>query len=105
LLVEYQLPTKIISYIKDESTNLNAHAIALTSIVSCAPLQLASPFSETCFGHVMFKACQYATNDNKVGVGMKEANLVYVQFKKQLHEQKSLARRGKNGSWLARRLA
>ncbi len=53
----------------------------------------------------MFRACQYATNDNKVGVGMKEASLVDVQFEKQLHEQKSLARRGKNGNWLARRLA
>jgi hypothetical protein len=105
LLVEYQLTSKIISYIKDESTILNTLAIALTSIVSYAPLQLASPFSETCFGHMMFRACQYATNDNKVGVGMKEASLVDVQFEKQLHEQKSLARRGKNGNWLARRLA
>jgi hypothetical protein len=53
----------------------------------------------------MLKACQYATNDTKVGVGMKEASLVEAQFKKQLHEQKSLGRRGKNGSWVARRLA
>jgi hypothetical protein len=53
----------------------------------------------------MLKACQYATNDIKVGVGMKEANLVEAQFRKQLHEQKSMPRRGKNGSWLTRRSA
>jgi hypothetical protein len=35
----------------------------------------------------MFKPCQYATNDNKVGVGMKEGSLVEAQFQKQLHEQ------------------
>ncbi len=31
-------------------------------------LQLATPFSGTCFGHVVFKECQYATNDIKIGV-------------------------------------
>jgi hypothetical protein len=80
LLVEYQFTNKIISYIKDEGTNLNTLVVALTSIVSCAPLQLVSPFNGTYFGHVMFKACQYATNDNKVGVGMKKASLVEVHF-------------------------
>jgi hypothetical protein len=28
----------------------------------------------------MSKACQYATNDSKVRVGMKDANLVKVEY-------------------------
>ncbi len=72
LLVEYQLTNKIIIYVKDESTNLNTFAFAFANVVFCAPLQLVSPFSGTRFGHVMFKACQYAINDTKIGVGMKE---------------------------------
>jgi hypothetical protein len=47
--------------------------------MSCAPLQLATPFNGTCFGYVMSKACQYAINDIKIGVGMKEMNVEKVQ--------------------------
>jgi hypothetical protein len=71
-LVEYQLTSKIIVYVKDKGTNLSTFVFAFTSVISCAPLQLATPFSGTCFGHVVFKECQYATNDIKIGVGMKE---------------------------------
>jgi hypothetical protein len=28
------------------------------------------------FGHAMFKACQHAINDTKLGVGMKEVSVV-----------------------------
>jgi hypothetical protein len=70
--MKYQLTSKIITYVKDESTNLNTFAFAFTSVVFCAPLQLVAPFTGTCFGHDMSKACQYATNDTKIGVGMKE---------------------------------
>jgi hypothetical protein len=72
LLTEYQLTSKIITYVKDESTNLNTFAFAFASVAFCAPLQLVAPFNGTCFGHVTTKACQYATNDIKIGVGMKE---------------------------------
>jgi hypothetical protein len=33
---------------------------------SCEALNLLQPFDGTCFGHVMSKAVQYATNDNKI---------------------------------------
>ncbi len=72
LLAEYQLTSKIITYVKDESINLNTFPFAFASVVFCTPLQLVAPFSGTHFGHVMSKACQYATNDIKIGVGMKE---------------------------------
>ncbi len=40
-LVEYQLTTKIIIYVKDEGAKLNTIVIALTYVVFCAPLQIA----------------------------------------------------------------
>jgi hypothetical protein len=76
LLVEYQLTSKIIAYVKDKGINMNTYVFALTSVVSCAPLQLATLFNGTCFDHVGFKECQYATNDIKIGVGMKEVNVI-----------------------------
>ncbi len=71
-LVEYQLISKIITCVKDENTKLNTFVFTFANVVFCAQLQLVAPFSGTHFGHVMFKACQYATNDINIGVGMKE---------------------------------
>ncbi len=55
--IQSQLTNKIIVYVKNEGTNLNILVVALTYVVSCAPLQIASPFIGICFGHLMFKAC------------------------------------------------
>ncbi len=66
-------------YVKDEGANLNSIITTLTFVVSCEPLQLFQPFISFCFGHVMSKACQYAMNEAKVGVGMKEIGLKDVQ--------------------------
>jgi hypothetical protein len=57
LFIQCQLTNKIIVYVKNEGTNLNILVVALTYVVSCAPLQIASPFIRICFGHLMFKAC------------------------------------------------
>ncbi len=56
LFVTYEITNKVIIYVKDEGTNLNNFAYALTNVVSCELLQLPSPFSGTFFGHVMSKA-------------------------------------------------
>jgi hypothetical protein len=79
LLVDFNLTSKVIMYVKDEGTNLNSFTIALTFVVSCEPLQLFQQFVGFCIGHVMSKACQYATNEVKVGVNMKKINLKDVQ--------------------------
>jgi len=71
---------QVIAYIKDKATNLNTLPIVLTFVVSCPLLQLSSLFNGTCFGHVMSKACQYATNDSKVRVGMKDVSLAKVEY-------------------------
>ncbi len=75
LLVEFNLTSKFIAYVKDERANLNILTTTFTFIMSCEPLQLFQLFVGFCFGHVMSKACQYAMNEIKVGVGMKESNL------------------------------
>jgi hypothetical protein len=53
LLVEFNLTSKVIMYVKDEGANLISFTIALTYIVSCEPLQLLQLFASFCFGHVM----------------------------------------------------
>jgi hypothetical protein len=57
LFIQSQLTNKIIVYVKNEGINLNILVVALTYVVSCAPLQIASPFIGIFFGHLMFKAC------------------------------------------------
>jgi hypothetical protein len=79
LLATYQLTNKVITYVKEENTNLNMLAFALTSVVSCELLQLPSPFSGTCFGYAISNACQHAINDIKLVVGMKEVNVAKAQ--------------------------
>jgi hypothetical protein len=75
LLVEFNLTNKVIAHVKDEGTNLNFFTTTFTFVMSCELLQLAQPFVGFYFGHVMSKACQYATNEIKVGVGIKEVSL------------------------------
>jgi hypothetical protein len=50
-------------------------AVALQSIVDYEPLKLFQVYEGTCFEHVMFKACQYATNDDKKFIGLRSVNV------------------------------
>ncbi len=79
LLGSFGLLDKVMAYFKDEGNNFASLIIALTSIASCSTLKLVSPFLGLCFGHAMFKATQYATNDSKVCVGMIKVNLKKAQ--------------------------
>lgn len=79
LLQSFNLTNKTIAYVKDEGANLNILTAALTSIVSCGPLQLAQPYAGTCFGHVMSNCCQYATNEDKICNQMHEISLEDAQ--------------------------
>jgi hypothetical protein len=40
-------------------------SMALWSIVDWKPLKILQVYESTCFGHVISKAYQYATNDDK----------------------------------------
>jgi hypothetical protein len=72
---------------------------ALKFVASCALLQIALQFIVSCFGHLMFKTCQYATNETNVWVGMKEVSLMNVRviYKISSHGWKNIERKGMNG--------
>ncbi len=56
LLDNYALRRKIITYVKDEGSNLNTMTTSLKSIISCDMLGLEESFQGTCFGHAFSKA-------------------------------------------------
>ncbi len=80
MLDSFRLLDKVITYVKDEGSNLNTLTFALTFIVSCFAFQQACPFVGSCFGHAMSKEAQYVTNDNNVCVGFLEVSLKEAQF-------------------------
>ncbi len=72
-MVEFNLKSKVITYVKDEGTNLIPSQ--LYSLLLCH-VSLYSYFScLLTFALVMLCQRQYAMNEVKVGVSMKEVNL------------------------------
>ncbi len=65
--------------VKRESKNLATLNSTLSIVVSCDVFQLEKPFCGTCFRHVLWKVCHYATNEKKVHQGMKEVSLKDAQ--------------------------
>jgi hypothetical protein len=53
---------RVIAFVKDEGTYFCAMATTLHSIIDCEPLKIFRVHEGTCFGHVMSKAHEYATN-------------------------------------------
>jgi hypothetical protein len=45
-------------------------AMTLRSIIDYKTLKNLQVYEGTCFGHVMFKLCQYTTNDDNVSMGL-----------------------------------
>ncbi len=87
----------MIAFVKDEGNNLMFMATTLHSIVDCLKLQLI--YKRTCFGHIMSKACQYATNDEKVIASL---NTIYVKatqgnLQKTITWTKNQERESRNG--------
>jgi hypothetical protein len=60
--------------VKDEITNLTIMATTLHSIINHGPLKKFKAYEDICFEHVMFEVCQYATNDNKVFIQLKNVS-------------------------------
>lgn len=79
LLEQFKLQTKVIAYVKDEGSNLKTLERALSANISCDVLGLQDPYASVCFGHVMSKAAQYATTEDKVCMKMKEVSLKDAQ--------------------------
>jgi hypothetical protein len=66
LLDKYGFLKKIIVYVKDEGSNLNAMTGALKFVVNYEYFGLEKSFQGTCFGHEFSKACQYGNIEEKV---------------------------------------
>jgi hypothetical protein len=79
LLEKYDLMHCMIAFVKDEGNNLMFMATTLYSIVDCCPLKLQRVYEGPCFGHIMSKAYQYVTNDEKVIAGLKQVNVKATQ--------------------------
>jgi hypothetical protein len=47
--------------------------------VNYQKLGILAPFESVCFGHALFKACQYATFDEKVNSSLQCVNIKFVQ--------------------------
>jgi hypothetical protein len=75
LFTRFDLYAKVIAYMKDEGTNLNTFTNILISIVSCVALMLPQPYANSYFGHVVSKCFEYAINDLKICVAMKEVSI------------------------------
>jgi len=73
------LKKKIIAYVKDEGSNLNAMISTLKSIISCETLGLPKSFNGICFGHAFSKACQYVTIDEKMYRNIRYASIKAIQ--------------------------
>jgi hypothetical protein len=56
-LDKFSLTKKEIAYIRDEVSNLQPCANALTCIISHSNLALLEPFNALCLGHALSKVC------------------------------------------------
>ncbi len=70
---------RMIAFVKDEGNNLMSMVTTLCSIVDCHLLKLQQVYEGMCFGHIMSKTCQYATNDEKVTTSLKRVNVKATQ--------------------------
>jgi hypothetical protein len=71
LLDKFGLLHRVIAFVKDEGTNLSPMGTTLHSIIDCEPLRILRVYEGTRFGHVMSKACKYATNDEIFWVALR----------------------------------
>jgi hypothetical protein len=79
LLEKNELIHWVIMFVKNEGNNLGTMGTTLRSIIDCELLKFLWVYEGICFVHVMFKACQYVMNDDKVLVGLSLVNVKDVQ--------------------------
>jgi hypothetical protein len=79
LFEKFDLMHCVVAFVKNESNNLTFMATTQHFVVYCHPLKLQLIYEGFCFGHVMSKAYQCATNDDKVNVGLKHVNVNNAQ--------------------------
>jgi hypothetical protein len=82
LIVHYDFLHKVITYVKDESANMNTFTMALISIF------VTTTLATSCYELVMSKCCQHVINDLKMCGGMKEVSKGLIFFSKDNHFDK-----------------
>jgi len=78
MLEKFGLISKVLCYVKDKGTNLISMITTLKYVISCEALSLLVPFDGACFGHVMSKATQYTTNDDKISKDLVPINVKFA---------------------------
>ncbi len=63
---------------KNEGTNLSTMTNVFKQIIICEKMGILAPFEGVCFGHALFKVCQYA--NEKVSSSLQPMNIKYAQF-------------------------
>ncbi len=99
MLEKFGLIRQILVFVKDDDNNLASMVTTLHSIIDCELLNLFQVYEGACFGHVLFKTCQYFMNDDKVSMGLKKVSVKDAQIGLQttILRLKSLGRGGKSG--------
>jgi hypothetical protein len=69
----------MITFVKDEGSNMTSMVIVLWSIIDCKLLNLQLCYESSYFGHVISKAYQYATNNDKAISVLKHMYMKKVQ--------------------------
>jgi hypothetical protein len=75
VFAKHGLGTHILAYVKNEGNNLATMTFVLTFVLSCEVLGLLAPFVGSCWGHAMFKCCEYVIDNSKVCVGMPSTSI------------------------------
>jgi hypothetical protein len=69
---------KIITYVKDERSNLHNMTPTLKYVVSC-DIKYIKSFQGSCFSHAFSKACQYASTDENLYKDLKYVSVITTQ--------------------------
>jgi hypothetical protein len=80
LLEKFGLLHQVFDFIKIECINLVVMVTTLHFIIDYEPLKSFKVYEGTWFGHVMSKACQSDTNDNKVSTRLQHVNVKDVRI-------------------------
>lgn len=92
VLTTYGLNVKIIAYVKDECNYFSTMIITLAFIVLFEVLGLTTPFIGNCWGHTIFKCCQYVINDTIICVVKLSISIkIYQSILQKLSSQTSWA--------------
>jgi hypothetical protein len=60
--------------------NISKMKNVLKQIVNYEKLGMHAPFKRDCFGHALYKACQYTNSDEKVNCNLQPMNIKVAQF-------------------------